>query len=261
MSKLASYTVSARGKSIGMPVMDFLEKFFSHLSLDEIDSVYGFIEPLPFYGGRPYFSRQISENDISSLYDNGINLRIPMTTHFWNDQEFDKTRPIFEKYHRKGNALITLNDDLAQKIRKEYPLYSIEGSVIRNVRSLDRIKESLDIYDTIVLPMKINDDKDFLNSIEDKEKITLFATAGCAYNCPANTCYRKISRINKMLASANPIYHAIGLAQVPFGLGCSRRKMKRALLGKVSFNVDELISMGFSRFKIMRENKLRKTCH
>ncbi len=261
MGETVSYTVSARGKSIGMPVMDFLSRHFSQLSLSEIDSVYGFIEPLPFYGGRPYFHRQISECDINSLYENNINVRIPMTTHFWNNNEFDLTRPIFEKYHKKGNAIITLNDDLAKQIRKEFPLYSIEGSVIRNVRTHDRIKESLDIYDTIVLPMKINDDKDFLNKIEDKNKITLFATAGCAYNCPANTCYRKISKLNKYLGSSNFWFHWFGLFHVPFGIGCSRRKLKRALYGKVTFDIQELKSMGFSRFKIMRENSLRKTCH
>lgn len=261
MKSSVKYTVSARSKPIGMPVLKFLEKHFPHLSLEEIDSVYGFIEPLPFYGGRPFVKRQISDVDIEEMYKNDIGVRIPMTTHFWNEKEYNKTKPIFEKYHRKGNAIITLQDDLAIRIKKDYPLYAIEGSVIRNVKTQKRIKDSLEIYDTIVLPMRTNDDKEFLKEIEQKDRITLFATAGCAYNCPANTCYRNISKINKYLGSTNPILYAAGLFQVPWRIGCSRRKMKRALLGKVTFNVEELKDLGFSRFKIMRENNLRKTCH
>ncbi|MCH7834677.1 MAG: hypothetical protein IH911_06330 [Proteobacteria bacterium] len=58
------------------------------------------------------------------------------------------------------------NDDLARWIRQAYPGYQIDASVIKNIKTHRKINEALELYDSVVLPMRLNEDFDFLEKIE-----------------------------------------------------------------------------------------------
>ena len=255
------YTISARGKSKFEPVLSFLDKHFKNVSRDQIESVFGFAEKCTLYGGRPAAMRQLSDADTTALSEAGIGFRIPITNHFFNAREYERNRPFLEKYHKKGNAVIILNDDLAKTVRQDFPLYKREASMIKNITTHNQIENNLKIFDTVVLPMQMNDNIEFLKEVEPKERVTLFATAGCAYTCPARTCYRCVSRVNKFLSSRNILMNITGFLIFPFFIGCSRRKLKRALLGVVSFDLDKFQEMGFTTFKLIRSNPFTRTCH
>jgi len=260
-SPTITYTVSVRGKRRTQPILEFLSKHYEHIPREQIDSVFGFLEKTPFYGGRPYLGPQICGMDVSSLYNAGIRLRIPVTNHLFSYREYEQQRPFFDKYHREGNALIIRNDGLARAIKKDFPRYRLEASMIKNIKTQKRIDACLTLYDTIVLPMELNTKYELLETFEPKEKLTLFSTAGCAYNCPARTCYNNISRLNKFLCSPNPVSTYLLRPLIPFAIGCSRRKMKRALMGMVRFDRNRYIDMGYHRFKEIRSNPFRKSCH
>lgn len=256
-----TYTISARGKNRFQPILPYLDKHFGYVSRDRIDSVFGFAGKCTLYGGRPATMRQLSDKDIHALEEAGIGYRIPLTNHFFSRKEYEKSRPFLEKYHKKGNSLIIVNNDLAGTIRQDFPLYRMEASMIKDIKTRKMLDKALKLFDTAVLPMDVNDDFEFLEKIEQKGRITLFAVAGCAYNCPARTCYRHVSRINKFLMSKNPLINIVGFILFPFKIGCSRRKLKRALLGMVDFDVQRFVDMGYSSFKVMRPNPLFKTAH
>ena len=59
------------------------------------------------------------------------------------------------------------------------------------------IDRALELYDSVVLPMRLNEDLEFLEKIGPKDRIVLFANAGCALTCMSNLCYKSISTINK----------------------------------------------------------------
>jgi hypothetical protein len=236
-----TYTISARGKATDVAVMTFLRDDFSHIPLNQIDSLFGFVEFCPLYGGRSFNGRQLSDDDIFSLYNNDIGVRLPLTNHFVTKDEYDRCRPLFEKYHRAGNSIIVTEDKLAEWIRQDYPKYGLEASVIKDIDTQDEITGALNLYDTVILPMRLCVDFDFLSRLEPKNKITLFANAGCAFNCPAKICYRIISRVNKFDGYRSPE-----------GRGCSKATVPRPALGVVDFDIPKLISLGFSRFKLLR---------
>ncbi len=232
-----TYTISARGKPLEMPVFGYLRQNYGNFPLLEMESLFGFVEPSTLYGGRQYVRRELSDRDVFQLNNAGIGLRIPFTNHHATVDEYNANRPLLEKYHRQGNSVITTHDDLAGWIRRDYPLYRLDASVIKNINTLEKIKRAIDIYDSVVLPMQLNTNLEFLHSIECKDRITLFANAGCAFTCPSKICYPSISKMNKPEG---------GVFQ------CSQPLKKREMLGMIDFPLEPLIEMGFTQFKLLR---------
>jgi hypothetical protein len=237
---VATYTVSARSKSPSMPVFAFLRSQFGNLPLREIDSLFGFVESSTLYGGRVFTQRELSERDVYQLNNAGIGVRLPMTNHHVERDEYEQNLEMLEKYHRPCNSIIVTNDDLARWIRHDFPDYHIDASVIKNIKTHRKIDKALELYDAVVLPMRLNEDFDFLEKIEAKERITLFANAGCALNCPSKLCYLSISRINKGKGGK---------------FQCSQKLKKRELEGMVDFPLQPYIERGFHRFKMLRARR------
>jgi hypothetical protein len=231
------FTISARGKKPQVPILDFLGCNFANVPIDQIDSVFGFVEPSTLYGGRVFVGAELSPNDVDNLYGAAVGVRLPLTNHFVTQEECEANAPLLEKYHRQGNAAIVTNDELAAWIRRHFPKYRIEASVIKNLKSYNRIEKALELYDTIVLPMETNEDEEFLAKIPHKERITLFANAGCALTCPSRICYVSISKMNKAKGGE---------------FKCSQPLKQRDMRGMVDFDLERLQALGFSRFKLLR---------
>lgn len=231
------YTISARGKTYREPVAHFLAANFADIPPQQIDSLFGFVEPCTLYGGRPYQEPQFSNADVLALYAAGIGLRLPLTNHYVDEAEYARYHGFFEKYHRDGNSIITHSDELAKWIRRDWPRFKLESSVIKNINTYAKIDKALKLYDTVVIPMELNQNEAFLRGIPDKTHITLFANAGCALNCPNRICYRSISKINKFQ---------------PAEFKCSKTVKERDILGMVDFDIEALASLGFRRFKLLR---------
>lgn len=255
------YTISARGKKPNQPVKDYLHKFFPNIPLTKIDSLFGFVEKTTLYSGRPFMHTQLSDNDYKFLQDHNIGIRIPFTNHYVSRFEYEQFLPVFDKYHRKGNSLIITNDELVGWIREDFPLYKIEASILKEIDSKEKIDEALKTYDTIVLPMNVNNNHKLLDQIEQKDRITLFGNAGCALTCPNRICYEYISRKNKVLGSTNKAFRYIYyyFSFVLNNKWCMHKIKPRKLHGVKDFDIDKYYQMGFRRFKMLREHSGRKT--
>lgn len=233
----ATYTVSARSKAPNVPVFAFLRDSYGNVPLREIDSLFGFVEKSTLYGGRGFKRRELSDRDVHQLNNAGIGIRLPMSNHYVDRAEYKLNRWLFDKYHRPGNSIICTNDDLARWIREDYPDYRLDASVIKNIKTMRKIEEAMELYDSVVLPMPVNEDFEFLEQIENKDKITLFANAGCALTCPSRICYVSIS---KSIKSGKDEFQ------------CSQPLKKRDLHGMVDFPLEPYLKLGFHRFKLLR---------
>ncbi len=255
------YTLSARGKKKNLPIQKYLENNFPNIPLHKIDSLFGFVEASTLYSGRPFLNPQLSVKDIQYLYSKNIGVRIPFTNHFFTEKEYLENQKIFDKYHKEGNSLIITNDELARRIKEDYPKYHIEASLLKEIDSMEKINKALNLYDTIVLPMNVNRNKKLLQNIEQKHRITLFGNAGCALTCPNRICYEYISKRNKFLGRNNKIARYI-YHYIYFYLNrkwCMHKIKPRKLHGIIDFDLNEFYEMGFRRFKMLREHKGRKT--
>lgn len=220
-----------------MPVLVFLGSNYGYIPIINIDSIFGFVERSKLYGGRPFLNPELTDNDVTDMYNVGIGLRIPFTNHYVEREEYEENIYLLEKYHRDGNAVIATNDDLARWIREDFPLYRIEASVIKNLNTHGKIDRALELYDTVVIPMKLNQDLEFLKKIKEKDRITLFANAGCALTCPSKICYSSISKMNKYEGAE---------------FQCSQSLKAREMLGMIDFDLEQLEDIGFHRFKLLR---------
>ncbi len=246
------FTISARDKKSTQSIQLFIKEHFSEIPIEQIESFFGFTTYTPLYGGRIWNAKavsgaELSEYDIRSMYKMGIALRLPLTNHHASREEYEDAIPFLEKYYRPGNAIIVTNDDLARWIKSDFPDYHLEASVIKNITNLAKIEKAARIYDTIVLPMKCNEDEAFLKSIEDKSVIRLFANAGCALTCPSKICYPSISKANKV--------------QDPSLFRCSQGIKEREQLGMIDFDLDYLQDLGFHRYKLLRSRSGGMTGH
>lgn len=231
------YTISARGKPNDVPILAFLARNFATVPIAEIDSVFGFVEHTTLYGGRIFTRPELTPYDVHEMYYAGVGVRLPLTNHYVSDEEYDAAKPLLEQYHRDGNAAIVTNDSLAQRIRQDFPRYRIEASVIKNLNSYARVTSALELYDTVVLPMELNAETEFLSGLPDKDRITLFANAGCALTCPSKICYVSISKYNKTGAGE---------------FKCSQPLKERDMVGMIDFDLAPLRDLGFNRFKLLR---------
>jgi len=233
----ATYTISARCKPENVPVFSYLRNEYGNIPLREIDSLFGFVEQSTLYGGRDFIARELSDDDVCQLNRSGIGLRIPMSNHYVERDEYEQNLPLLQKYHRAPNTVIVTNDDLAAWIREDFPDFQIDASVIKNIKSYEKIDKALQLYDSVVLPMRLNEELDFLEKIEAKDKIILFANAGCALTCTSKLCYMSISKYNKGFGG---------------DFECSQMFKGRKLRGMVDFSLQQYVDRGFHRFKLLR---------
>jgi hypothetical protein len=247
------FTISGREKAFNLDesIESFLTRVYTHVPMEQIESIFAFTERSTLYGGRPFIQPQLLKKDIESMYALGIGYRIPLTNNFVTREEYETNICFLEKYHRSGNSVILVNDDLAKWVRDDFPKYRIEASIIKNIDTSRRLEKALEIYDTVVLPTSLNEDFDFLDEIECKQRITLFAFAGCGINCPSKTCYPSMSKFNKYNGHTK--------------IDCSQPTKQRESRGKVKFNLDLYEQMGFHRYKMIeplagvrRKPKVRK---
>ena len=233
----ATYTVSARNKPPDAPVFAYLRNQYGNMPLREIDSLFGFVERSTLYGGRNFTTRELSDRDVVQLNNAGIGIRLPMSNHQVDRKEYELNHGLLEKYHRPCNSIICTNDDLAKWVRQDFPDYRIDASVIKNIKTQRKIDAATQLYDSVVLPMQVNEDLEFLEKIEAKDKITLFANAGCALTCPSKLCYLSISKMNKGTGDK---------------FQCSQPLKDRDLMGMVDFPLQPYIDLGFHKFKLLR---------
>lgn len=212
-----------------MPLRTYLKTLYGNR---EIDSVFGFVEWSSMYGGRPWRGPEIE--DVGEVYSEGIALRLPLTNHHISREEFEGQRGFLEKYDRPGNSVI-LADDNAVPWFRDYG-YEIEASAVKEIDSLEKVEQSLELYDTVVIPPRLSQSFEFLASLPEKHRIRIFANAGCAFNCPSRICYPSFSKYNKTLSG---------------DLLCSMPYKQREDMGKQWFDVKPLEEMGYSRFKLV----------
>jgi len=240
MFKNPAYSYSVSGRWVGprMDILNYLRFYFVYLNVSQIGSVFGSAtEYSDFYGGRIYDPKKsFTQTHLEVLKTRNINLALTLTNHFYTPELFEKNRHFLEKYHQKGNIIICTSDELAREIRKNFPLYTLRASIIKNLNTVEKVKKAFDFYDDVVIPMDLNDDDEFLESLPEKDRVMLFANAACAYSCPTRICYPEISKVNQ--AKSNRVR-------------CKKEELGMLEYAFYFFNVDKFYSMGFSNFKLI----------
>lgn len=237
-----SVTISGRSKNPNQHIKEFLEQNFFGIDLNVIDSIFAFSDPCKLYGGRTYTGYELSYLDLKWMYDNNIAYRIPLSNFLATDEIYKEELNFLKKHHKEGNSVIVMKDLLAERIKNDFPLYSVECSVTKQIETADELHKALELYDTVVpLPKAFNTNYKLLESFTQdvKDRIRLFLNVGCAYHCPARTCYASMSKMN------------IGIKDAKFE--CSQLNKKQYIpSGMTDFDIEDYLERGYTKFKMLR---------
>lgn len=232
------YTVSGRRLPPDIPVTEGLKILYDYIDFTAIESVYGASEiETPLYGGwlsKTGKNSVLTAEQIDELEKHNINFMIPLSNHHFDEKAYNETRKLLDKYHRSGNGIICVCDELAERIKKDYPLYIIEASSIKKLVHYGDIDRALQLYDYVVVPSEYNKSDEFLEGIKYKDKIILFGNSICDHCCPGHECYREVS---KRFQSREKLHEQI----------CSRF----IFYPNVNFDLGKFKQMGFKRFKLV----------
>lgn len=240
--------VSARKKP-DIPMGEFIKPS------PNIMSVFGFVEHSKLYGGRRFLKPDLTQDDVTWLYDHNIGLKLPLTNMFTTYEEFVEAKPFLRKYHRPNNSVTVANDELARMIKIEFPAYTIDASAIKNIKTNDEINSALDLYDRVVLRSNVNDDDEFLKSIDHKDDVILFESIGRSHGCNSKVCFMDISKYNAKWTPALSSETLTG--PIP---RCARPGGLDAGPDFQHFDINHLNSLGFNTFKVMRQNGPKWSC-
>ena len=197
-----------------------LEHGLIKMKENQIDSLFAFADIYsPLYGGRMAGDQRaqghdtnLSEANIKWLNERGIGIKMTLTNPHFTLEKYEKSKELLDKYHYAPNMVLTTSNEFAELVRKDYPNYKVEASVINNFDTVEKLNEVWDLYDTIVLPIICNGRPDGsqmmegIDNLKHPEKIRLFINVECSYTCPKKLCYPKIGLANEVLgAEHDPI--------------------------------------------------------
>ena len=232
------FSVSSRRVTPNIGMLQYLKLQYPYLDMTVIDSVFGAaLFPSLLYGGRPHdIKHSLTWIHLRQLRELGINFSITLTNHFVDDAVYAQSVDFLEKHHRPGNSVICHVDELARRIRVDFPHYTLRASIIKNCNTEEKVVKALELYDQVVIPMEKNDDDEFLEALPCKERLMLFANAACGYTCRNRTCW-------------------LGVSQQMQGreetADCSQGAAYLKNVGKTFFNIGKFYRMGFRQFKLV----------
>jgi len=213
-------------------------------------SVYDGINNCSWNGGRINRDIYWKQSQIDFYYSKNINIALTFSNPIINLEDTIGNE-LLQKFHKKGNKIILVNDSLRKYIRNKYPkyelIYSITGTGSLNIpmciEDYNFYKSLETKYDFIVPRMEHIFDSKFLKLDQSKYEIMLNDT--CIWNCPyykqhfekiaeQNTNYTKDMEIEECwLKGFNP---DIESTYKEMDISYSKRK--------------ELINRGIQNFKI-----------
>ena len=166
--------------------------------------VYDGINNCRWNGGR--INRDITYDDgiINYYYKNNIGIALTFTNDMISLDD-SVGNALLEKFHRKGNRIILVNEELRKYVRKNYPKYEITHSITglgdisvpMSDSDFDRYKDLEEKFDFVVPRSEHIFDERFIRLNSNKYEIMLNDT--CVYNCRYyGEHFRKIAKQNRI---------------------------------------------------------------
>lgn len=215
----------------------YLEKFYGGGSIESFFNSMKIRSPL--YGGRPCnMEYSFSKLQVDALNAQGIGVMLTLSNHYFTEEAYAQTVPALERLDHPLNSAAIVNDQLARRIARDFPQIKRKASVIKLIKTLDDIHQALELYHSVVLHPMLNDDVDFLQSIDCKEHIVLFANSRCLYKCEKPICYKYISK--QMITQGQ------WDKQV-----CHYQDNRQAVDGYTVFDLSQERFAGFTSFKLI----------
>lgn len=237
-----------------------------------ISTFYGIFPQMLWNGGRinlNYYSN-LSLNDvktvINDLNEANISLRFTCTNHLLEEKHINDYRcnEIMSYANESGMNTVLVNSPLLEKhIRNNYPNIGICISATQCINDVNKINELLDSenYEYIIPHYTMIKNLDELSKISNKDRIELMINEPCSVTCKyRHEHYTSLAKL--ILNQGNDIYinETNNMSECKELLNCPYNSEGASFYDMVNNpnncvlnnkQLDELIDMGFSNFKIV----------
>ncbi|MDR1083219.1 MAG: hypothetical protein LBL27_05060 [Coriobacteriales bacterium] len=154
-----------------------------------ISSVYGCFPGCIMNGGRtfikkPYTKAQMTE--VFSLLDaHGVTARLTLTNMLIEEEHLhdEYFRAMMDCARDHNVEVIIYSELLSEYVAKHYGFKQVL-STTRPLANIDELNQATKRYDYVVLDYNRNKDLEFINRIEDKDKIEVMVNEFCRPGCP-----------------------------------------------------------------------------
>jgi hypothetical protein len=215
----------------------YLDKFYGGGTIESFFNSMKIRSPL--YGGRPCnVEYSFSKLQVDALNAQNIGVMLTLSNHYFTKEAYAQTIPALERIDHPLNSVVMVNDKLARRIARDFPQIKRKASVIKQIKTLDEIHRALELYHSVVLHPMLNDEADFLQSIDCKECVVLFANSRCLYRCAKPICYKYISKQMTIRGQWDK--------QV-----CSYQNRRELVDGYTVFDLSHARFAGFTAFKLI----------
>ena len=164
---------------------------------------YGSFNNAIWQGGRCMIGMQPSpleiETAIQRINDAGVAVRYTYTNNCIEERHLSDTycNLTMELANNGKNEVLVNSPVLEKYLRKQYPNFKYILSTTACERNIDKINEATKKYDLVVIDYRDNRNLEFLEKIEDKDKIEILVDEVCPKNCAfRKKHYGNIAKVN-----------------------------------------------------------------
>lgn len=176
----------------------------------EVGSFFGEFPTSLWNGGRFSNGAQCPEGMVKQVVKTINDMGIPVRYTYTNPIIFeeDLADPYCNFCMQVGdngmNEVMILSPILEKYIREKYPSYKHNSSTCKEIKDIDKLNEELkkDYY-LVVLDQNLNRDFDFIDKIEDKERIELLVNSCCGPNCTRRAEHYAVISAQQRVVMAN----------------------------------------------------------
>ena len=239
---------------------EFSYRFMENI---KIPAFYGSFNNMIWNGGRLRLGRQPSFDEmrkaIEDVNNMGVAVRYTYTNCTLDDKNLNDTfcNLSMELANNGKNEVLVNSPVLETYLRKNFPNFKYILSTTACERDVNKINEATKKYDLVVIDWRDNKNMNFLEKLEDKNKIEILINEKCPSAC-------KIRKMHYELASKK-ICYKMPASECP-AFDCLRSKADtkgfyRCLKNSLDTNLThselygKYYDMGFRHFKIVGRNE------
>lgn len=177
------------------------EYFYDNVN---IKAIFGSFPNMIWNGGSVFIADKIFPSEIIEIKnffkEHEIALQLTCTNSFLSPYHLEDKycNNILSLLEDSNNHILVSTDLMYNYIKKNYPLYKIDRSIVNTQEDYDWELALKEKYNNIVLPRRHSYDINFLNKINNKyrNRIEILANDPCPISCPLiNEHYKKFERL------------------------------------------------------------------
>ena len=178
--------------NFNIALIDLIQEHPEYFKYDmKIGAVYGCFPNQIWNGGRTIKGADVGidniEKTIKSFNDKGIPIRFTYTNCLITEEHLAdmKCNFITDCANNGKNEILVNSEILEQYLREKYPDFKFISSATRCIRDIDKLNDLINSgkYHLVLGDYRDNFDFDFLNKVEQKDKLEILINPYCKQDC------------------------------------------------------------------------------